>query len=267
MNFIYVQGKLLPQSELRLNNLERSYKFGDAVFERLRIENAQIFNLPFHIKRLSIGLKALKIDFDANNLGDICKKAIMETNLQNGYLRIQICRESQSKGYLPLANKSLVLIDTQNNLIIPSDTKLSVYSGIANVSVKAKTASSLNYVLASMEAKENNCDSAILLNHDGIICETANANIFWVINSKIYTPSLDLPLIPGSVQDIIFKQFDVNQVKQGINELINACEIFVTNSTVILQKVNYINRVTLNLTSSEYSDIIKKSILKPSNFS
>lgn len=266
MNFIYMQGKLLKPEDFPTDISARFFKFGDAVFERLRVENAKIFNLQFHINRLKTGLLDLKINFDITEFEKICRLAIMQTDLQNGYLRVQICRSGTSKGYLPLENKSFVAVEISEGLISASNAKLHIYSKPAQIISQAKTANALNYVLASMEAAENNCDNAILLSPEGYICECTNANIFWVRNNQIYTPSLDLPLITGSVQNIIMQNFEVKQIKAKISELINVDEIFVTNTSVVLQNVIDIKGVTPNLTSSNLSGKIKKSVLNNSNF-
>ena len=105
MNFTYVQGKLRPTQDLEPIIYSRAYKYGDAIFESLRIENDTIFNLPFHIFRLQTGLSDLKINFDISEFEKICRMAIAQTGLKNGYLRVQICRSGISKGYLPLEDK------------------------------------------------------------------------------------------------------------------------------------------------------------------
>ena len=58
----YFNGKILPESQVLISFRDRSFKYGDGVFDMTRTFGGRIFKLQQHIDRLYASLKYASID-------------------------------------------------------------------------------------------------------------------------------------------------------------------------------------------------------------
>ena len=221
----------MPAKDARIGLDNRGFKFGDGVFETIRIHNLKPYNFDFHLNRLNIGLSFLQIHFDAHNLKDDIIALLKKNKLTDGFARIFIHRDSESQGYYPTTNLGSAVIETFTLKMDESKpAKLYISNYSSPCLVKAKLMSSAGYVIAMMEARANACDNALIL-EDENVCETASGNIFWFKDNVLYTPSDELKLIPGSIRERILSLYmgDIAVGKYTLDQLASADEIFMSN--------------------------------------
>ena len=58
----YFNGKIVPESQVLISFRDRSFKYGDGVFDMTRTFNGHIFKLQEHLERLYRSLKYVGID-------------------------------------------------------------------------------------------------------------------------------------------------------------------------------------------------------------
>ena len=98
-----------------------------------------------------------------------------------------------------------------------------------------KSANYLPYVMAAVWAKENKLNDALILNQHDRICDATIANVFWVKNNNIHTPSLSEGCVAGvmrkQILDLGFRISDFQVTESHLTEdiLLNADEVFLTN--------------------------------------
>lgn len=56
-----INGRFLPENEAMLPVTDRGFRFGDGVFETIRIENGAPYQWALHLQRLKAGVSALRI--------------------------------------------------------------------------------------------------------------------------------------------------------------------------------------------------------------
>lgn len=234
MKYTYIQGEFVKVDAMKVG---RGFRYGDGVFDTIRVEHGQPYNLEFHLNRLFRAIEVLDIEIDCD-VFDIIEQLLPYNKVVSGFVKVIISRDAESKGYLPLSNNSRVLIETIDGL--NEQKPLATYcisKYKAHRVVNAKTLSSLNYVMSLVEATQNKFDNALLLNDAGKICEFASGNIFWMKNGKLYTPSDELPLISGSIRERIFNLYKGELVEGvfDVSELDDAEEIFMTNVNCLVQ--------------------------------
>lgn len=236
MSFVYLNHHLIPQAEARIPIGDRGFRFGDGVFETIRVVQTAPYQWEYHLQRLIQGLETLRIIFDTNTLLENCKTLITKNQLSDGFLRIAISRGVGSQGYLPTATTPTLVIETLP-LVAPPDKPVTLWLSSyqkpmpASLPLHAKTMQGLNSTLARMEARDHQCFEALLLNHEGQICEGSSSNIFWVKEGALYTPSLDAGVLPGSMREAILRLSPL-PVVQGLfplEALHMAEEVFLTN--------------------------------------
>ena len=225
----------------------RSFRYGDGLFETIRMSNGKLNFPELHADRLREGMKALKIEGSAlldeyflkQKTAELCKKNKLKDNVK---FRLSVYRagnglytpESNKYGYVleasPLTgnqyelNKKGLIVDVYNEITKP-----------VNMLSNIKTSSSLLYVMAGLFKKQHKLDEAILLNQHGFICESISSNIFVVYDKQIYTPALSEGCISGVMRKVVMqlaKANDISIIEAQLNPevLRQAEEVFVTNA-------------------------------------
>jgi len=235
--FTYANGSLYPRHEASLQILDRGLKFGDGVYETIRVANGRPYSWEKHMERLSISLNLLKIDYDVSGLYEISNKLLKKNNIITGSLRIMITRGIGGVGYLPgHENECGVVVEAMPMPKIPDhpiDLWLTHFRKIPPECLPsaAKTMQGLSSTLARMEAEENGCFEAVLLSMEGHVCECSSSNILWAKHGQIFTPSLSCGILAGTTRDRIIELWP-GGVQEGIfstRAIEEADEVFVTN--------------------------------------
>ena len=116
----------------------------------------------------------------------------------------------------------------------------------------------LPYVMAALKAKKEKWNDALLLNNYGRVCDTTIANIFFIKDETVYTPSLSEGGVAGIMHQHVLgwlKTEGYNSIQKEItvDELLEADEVFLTNSIYNLRWVQRIN-------STAYSNALTQKI-------
>lgn len=235
-----------------LSASNRSFKFGDGLFESMRMINNKLQFADLHADRLIAGMKALKMEgyalmddyFIRQKTADLAKK-----NRWNGNVRFRLSVYRQGSGvYTPEINKAGYVLEgipvkatgyelNSKGLII--DVFDEITKPVNKLS-NFKTANSLLYVMAGIFKSQNRLDEAIILNQYGFLCESISANVFVVYDGKIYTPALTEGCVGGVMRTSIMqlaKMNDMELIEAQINPEIlkEAEEVFITNATQGIQ--------------------------------
>lgn len=117
---------------------------------------------------------------------------------------------------------------------------------IANASgwdFRFKTLSYLTHVQARRLAGEG-CE-ALLLNERGEVATASMANVFWVKDGVIHTPARECGCRAGVTRSWVLEQEEVVQGAFGKEELLEADEVFLTNSRIGIAPVKVLEGRTL----------------------
>ncbi|RYD80413.1 MAG: 4-amino-4-deoxychorismate lyase [Sphingobacteriales bacterium] len=249
----------------------RSFKFGDGLFESMRMIDGKLQFADLHADRLVSGMKALKIDghalmddyFLRQKTADLAKR-----NKWNGNVRFRLSVYREGSGvYTPEINKAGYVLDglPMNTNRYELNTKgliIDVFDEITkpvNKLSNFKTSNALLYVMAGIFKSQNRLDEAMILNQYGFLCESISANVFVVYNNQIYTPALTEGCVSGVMRTAIMqlaKMHDLELIEAQINPEIlkEAEEVFITNATQGIQWVmgygrkRYFNEISKFLT-------------------
>lgn len=267
MAFILKNNQILPENEVNISFNDRSFLFGDGIFETCKIFNGQIYNFSAHQNRLNNGLKALKISANITNLEKNCQKLIAKNNAQNGLIRISISRGSGSKGYAPHNCQALIIAQIMPQRQLPNFLNLTISQiqkpNSASLPVNYKINNCLPQILSKIKANEEGFFDAVMLNEKGFISETSSANIFWIKNGEIFTPAKNCDILLGCIREKLLKisPIKINQVTQKISSLKNADEIFITNSAFLLAPIDeFMGRKLQKNISQSLLKILKKDL-------
>jgi branched-subunit amino acid aminotransferase/4-amino-4-deoxychorismate lyase len=238
MAFVILNHELVEAKKAMVSVQDRGFRFGDGLFETLRVHAGVPYQFDWHMKRLAAGLKAIHISFDTASLKKSCKILLSKNEEKDCLLRIQITRGVGSRGYLPAEHNSPTLVIETMPLpplhVTPISLWLSQFEKISPkaLPVQYKLCQGLSSTLARIEASEHQCFEALLLNSEKHICETSSGNIFWLREDTLYTPALDCGILEGSVRAALLRlsPYPVQEVRVGVDALAQAEAVCIGNA-------------------------------------
>ena len=264
--YINYNGNLFLETENIFTVNNRAFKYGDAIFETIRIIDGKLCFLSDHFDRLKKGMDFLQFKNCEMSFEDITKQMeelITKNNLKKGArVRLTVFREADGF-YTPLNEKCGYVIEakpieTNHYILNEKGLLVDIYnlhrrstSKLSNI----KTTNDIPQILAGLYALENNLDDCIILNKHNRIVETTNSNIFLYKKNNIYTPSLDEGCMDGVMRKQILKiaeklKINIFEGMLNANVLLQADEVFLTNVVKGVQWVktfkekNYTNEAT-----------------------
>lgn len=272
MDYVIFNRQLTNRDEVRISPQDRGFRYGDGIFDTLIVRNGKLYQLNWHIERIARSLKAIRLAFDTRGLPGLFQELLTANNFTNGLLRIQITRGVGGRGYLPdEISTPTLLIETMTAPATDHKPVSLWQSGYRKISqnalpVRFKLCQGLNSTLARMEASENNCFDALMLNEKNHICETSSANIFWLKNGELYTPSLVCGVMEGSIRSAIIRlwQGKLYEVASGLESLKTAEAVFITNVAWKIIGVSQLKPANIQWESeqltSQISDLLENNI-------
>jgi branched-chain amino acid aminotransferase len=243
---ICFNGSFIPEGEWMMGTSNRGFRYGDGVFETIRMQSGQLFFVDDHFERLVGGMYTLGLDTTFLNPIQLCSEMLelcSRLNYEQARVRINIFR-NEGGNYRPTTDlcSYLITADPLENSIYTINEKglrLGLYSEIrkpVNSLSGIKSSNALLYVLAARYARDNGWDDAVLLNEYGRICEATASNIFLVLPDKrILTPPIAEGILPGVMRKNLIRWMRENgyQVEEAIlltDDFYRADEVFLSNS-------------------------------------
>lgn len=250
--YIYLNGQYLPESQAMIHVSDRGFRFGDGLFETIRIHDGVPYQWEFHMQRLHDGLTALRITCHEDWVSII--KTLLNTNTQSdGFIRIAISRGVGSRGYRPHPKtlEPTIAIESLREMSGPQhpyNLWLSSYHkpSLNALPVNHKIAQGLNSTLAILEAEEHECEDALLLTHEGMICETASANILWLKDGTFHTPDLQTGCLRGSTREALLRLANVQPITASIDSLRTVEALWLLNGRVSIQPIKSIKPLDIH---------------------
>ncbi|HTD99938.1 MAG TPA: aminotransferase class IV [Mucilaginibacter sp.] len=267
--FINFNGEVLAADSKVLAIANRAFKYGDGLFESMRLMKGQLKFADLHADRLQRGMKALKIDgysqMDTWFLKDKVEQLAQRNKIKHGRLRLTVYRDAEGL-YTPTQNKmgyclELQPLDEPRYFLNDKGLIMDIFTELpkpTNYLSNIKTCNSLLYVMAGIFKTQNKLDDTFLLNQNGFLCEASSSNIFVWYKSHLYTPALSEGCVEGIMRQVIIKlakQSNIPFTEAQINPdiLYEADEVFLTNATKGIQWVmgygvkRYFNRLSKGL--------------------
>ena len=225
----------------------RSFRFGDGLFETMRVADGSILLAEYHFERLFAGVRKMKFDevpgFNITRLAEeiltLCKK-----NKHDAAARVRL---TVFRGNGSLTNPENLhpnyLIQTfaldQPDLIWnETGLKIDLYTGARKVADEFSSIKSNNflpYVMASLHAQENKLDDCLLTNPYSRIADSTIANIFILKDGMLKTPSLAEGCVAGVMRRFLIENlygegYKIEEGQVEVDEILNAEEVFLTNA-------------------------------------
>lgn len=265
--YIWMDGQFVPWREATVHCLTHTLHYGCGAYEGIRAyttdKGSAIFRLQDHTDRLFDSIKIIRIDlpFDKKTVFDAAIETVKKNNLTDGaYIRDMV--------FLGPEAFSLGTTEVEPHIIIAA-WKTGAYIGEEQLEKGAKICTSSftkhhfnsmfclaktngNYVngrLAALEAKDNGCDEALLLDHMGFVAEGPGENIFIIKNDVIYTP-FTTSALSGITRDTLMtiardQGYEVIEKQITRDFIYTADEAFFTGTAAEVTPIRELDRRTI----------------------
>lgn len=270
---INFNGDLVSSEQPIFSIANRAFKYGDGVFETLKIVDSKIVFFEDHYFRLMASMRMLRMEipsyFTLEYLKDEINKVAQVNNLnENARLRFSVFRKDGGL-YSPNSNEidfvisvDALLIKTIDNYTVDLFKDYYLNSGLLST---IKTTNRMLNVVASIYANEYDLDTCLLINEKKNIVEAIHGNIFLVFENTLVTPPISEGCIKGIVRkkiiEIIKKHAELTIEEREISpfELKKADELFITNSIIDVQAVSqYRKKKFANTVATKVNKLLKK---------
>ena len=233
-----LNGIFLPAEEARIPVADRGFRFGDGVFETIRLEAGVAYQWQLHLSRMFAGLATLRITPPDINWHAIARELIARNQAKSGFLRISVSRGSGSRGYLPDADITPTwIIEYLPPVDLPKKPftlwlSATLRPPLAALPVNHKLAHGIGSTLALLDARDHGCEEALMLSSEGMLCETASANLFWVRGDTLFTPALSNGCLAGTTRATILRLTPIacREVSSELATLQSAEAVFISNT-------------------------------------
>lgn len=272
-SMVNFNGEILQADTNFLNHENRGLRYGDALFETIRIINGRIVFWEDHYLRLMASMRILRMEIPMNFTMEFLQEQLLNVipanGLGNGPARVRLTVFRNNGGlYLPTSNDVSFIIEGNalKNPFYTLDTsayEVELYKDFyvnANKLSTLKTNNKLIHVLGSIFSNENNYDNCLLLNQNKSVVEALNANIFLVVGNTVKTPRLSDGCLNGIIRKKILEIFaslgNYAFEESSISpfELQKADELFLTNAITGIRPITKFRK-------KEYKNTVAMDIL------
>ena len=252
---INFNGQLLPAATPVIGADNRGFRYGDGLFETLKVKDGRISLADYHFERLFTGIDLLQFQPSTHFTASALADQILELCKKNGHLAQARVRLAVFRGdgglYDPVNHQPNYLIQTwdlaetgpnPSSNAGPALNSNGLVTGIFPEGRKAcdafanlKTNNFLLYVLAALHARKQHWNDCLVLNQYGRIADSTIANLFYCKDGIIYTPPLSEGCVAGVMRRHLLTVlpaagYAVMEKETEPSDLEVADEVFLTNA-------------------------------------
>ena len=244
---------------------------GDGIFEAIAIHNGYLFAIDKHMERFA--KSAEKMFFDDIDFTKIKEDLIsIASKFDNGYMRVIIGRGTDK-------DKSDVYIFYQDLINFPESFSLQSqkahwqsggdFSLDEVENIGSKTISYAMNINQTRLAQKSGYTDSLLLNKDGIVLEGPTFCVSWIIDNKIYVPSLDLGILDSITRRTLIDiakeaGLDLKIENIHINDIYNVDTVFALSTAkhgIFVSQIDdqtYTEDPLLEIIRQSFTDFIEK---------
>ena len=237
----------LLQDNFAVTSSNRSFLYGDGIFETLKVVNGKILFSEEHYFRLMASMRIVRMKIPMDFTLEFFENQVISLTdvlsiSNSARVRITVFR-NEGGLYLPdqntvsyvieatsLASKKYEIAQDNFEVDLFKDSYVS-----AQLLSTLKTTSKILNVTASIFAKENDLNTCLLLNDKKNVVEAIAGNLFMLTGNKLITPPISEGCLNGIMRKQIIKlikdfpEIEFSEAIISPFDLQKADELFVTN--------------------------------------
>jgi branched-chain amino acid aminotransferase len=201
---IWFNGEFVPWKDAKVHVLTHGLHYGSGVFEGERAYGGEIFKLNEHTKRLfdSAEMLDMKIPYTVAEIDAACRETLKRQGFTDAYVRPIAFRGSEMMGVAAQASRINVAIAIWQwpAYFDPKQLEKGIRLDLAQwrrpdpATAPAKAKAVGLYMICTLSkhaAERKGYADAMMLDWRGQVAECTGANIFFVKNGELHTPTPD----------------------------------------------------------------------------
>lgn len=240
----HLNGTLLPLRDARVSPLDRSFLFGDGVYEVAAARAGQPRRLAANLARLRRSLSELRIrnPHSDEQWARLVEELIAANGGGNVYVYLQVSRGVEyGRNHAPLPDVEPTVFGFCTPL--PTITTEALEQGLSCITAQdtrwarcdIKSVALLANVLLRQQSVEAGADEVILL-RDGYLTEASASSIYVVIGDEVRVPPNGVRLLPGTTRGLVEELADQHRIPRRAvpvreQELRSADEVWLSSAT------------------------------------
>lgn len=247
MGYFIFNGKFCKEGETIAGPGDRSLRYGDGVFETMKLQDGKLLLADGHFARLWKGMTILGFDIPKLLSPEKFMEEMAVLVKKNGHekkarIRLQVYRGDGGL-YDTLNMQPNYMIESwklpeENDSLNSNGLEMGIYTEAkksCDVLGNLKHCNFLPYILAALYAKKEKWNDALLLNQYERVCDSTIANVFIIKKEQLYTPALSEGCVAGVMREHLLavlknNGWQVHETKITADDILTADEVFLTNS-------------------------------------
>lgn len=255
--YVFLNNALTDSDQAAVSIHDAGLLHGIGLFETMRSYAGRVFRLDDHLDRLFHSAAALNIPVTQqkleieNGIGEL----LGANQLTDARLRLTLTRGNIKNASPENPSPSTLFITAapltpyppeyynKGMTVIVSNYKQNPHEPTAG----HKTINYFNRLLALQQAQLKQAGEALWFTTANHLAEGCISNVFLVHNEVLLTPPLATPVLPGIIRKLVLELARQNGIKAEeksltIHDLLQASEVFLTNSIMELMPVTRIEK-------------------------
>ena len=240
----YINGEYLSSENAKIAFNDSAFLYGDGLFETIRFQNNKLFSINKHLDRLKHGLQTLDLKYNKSNneLIELFETVIKLNTIKNGLLRLMITRGNIDVPLWEYTGPTNTYISISELMVEPKKPVKIIFFNEKNYPIIRfnPAIKSMNYIgnmKAKKDAEKKGAFEPVFYNQNNIITECAIRNIFFIKEHVLYTPSLDLGVLPGVMRDTILEianneELEVKETHINFDQINMFDEAFISSTGI-----------------------------------
>lgn len=246
----HLNGERLRLAEARISPLDRSFLFGDGIYEVIPVYDGRLFRAPQHLARLARSATAIRLTnpHDAAQWTALLQDLVAFNGGGDQYVYVQLSRGAEfGRNHAPLPDIAPTVFAYCSPWPVPSAQMLS--EGLACITAEdtrwarcdIKSVALLANVLLRQLAVDANAAETILL-RNGELMEASASTVHVVRDGTVITPVNSMRILPGTTRSVVEEILDALGIPRrdaSVSEaqLRSADEIWLAAATREVQPV------------------------------
>lgn len=248
MGKVFLNDSVVEAGDAKVAADDSGFLYGQGLFETMRAVGGEVFRVDDHLDRMfaSCAKLNIKTSYERDDVKDAIGKVLAANELTEARVRVTVSGGAMSSEVVV----GTLLVTAVEFAAYPEEyyekgvivTLCDYRQNSMDPLCGHKTTNYFARLIALQESQKKKAAESLWFTTDNKLAEGCVSNVFIVKDGTLFTPGLDTPVLPGIArktvleiaekEGVAFKEKDL-----FINDLLEADEVFVTNSIMTILPV------------------------------
>ena len=249
MSKVFLNGEIIEAADAKLSIFDSGFLYGDGLFETMRATDGKVFRIDDHIDRMFASAEKLsiKIGGDKKFVRDAVYNTLDANELKFARIRLTVSNGPMGSDVEQAPTVLVTATDfqaypaefyTDGVRVVLSDFR----QNSADPLCGHKSTCYSSRLVALKDAQKKQATESLWFTTDNKLAEGCVSSVFVVKDGKLFTPSLDTPVLDGIARKTILDlagDEGIEAIEQDlyIDDLLEADEVFITNVIMLILPV------------------------------